>query len=299
MANKIRLGDLLVRAGLIKESDLRVVLAQQKQHGGRLGEHLVRVGLVTEEQIAHALAQQLGLVYNDLSRPPTAAVVSLLPEKVAARLQALAVGYDPRTQVLSVAVSDPLDEEAVAEIARLTGKNVVAQVTPAIVLRRAIEHAYFGVEIRDEGTSEFQLMDIHGRGKTVKVGSRAQAGSDDDELPVLNTGDFEPVLTGELEAVSGDDEGGGSEHAPLAAMRAEQAPVRAAQSAPARAAQSIRTPPPVRPRPAPPVAHGAEGGAPDPHAGEEALRMIWALADLLIERGYLTRADLMKSLREK
>jgi hypothetical protein len=34
-------------------------------------------------------------------------------------------------------------------------------------------------------------------------------------------------------------------------------------------------------------------------SGEEALRMVWAMADLLIERGYFTRAEVMKALREK
>ena len=116
MANKIRLGDLLVRVGLITDSDLRVVLALQKQHGGRLGEHLVRVNLVTEEQIARAVAQQLSLAYNDLARPPPPAVTALLPQKVAARLQALPVAYDARTQQLSVAFSDPLDEDALADL---------------------------------------------------------------------------------------------------------------------------------------------------------------------------------------
>jgi hypothetical protein len=32
--------------------------------------------------------------------------------------------------------------------------------------------------------------------------------------------------------------------------------------------------------------------------GEEALKMVWSIAELLIERGYFTRADLMKSLRK-
>jgi hypothetical protein len=34
-------------------------------------------------------------------------------------------------------------------------------------------------------------------------------------------------------------------------------------------------------------------------SGEEALRMVWAMADLLIERGYFTRAEVMKALRGK
>jgi hypothetical protein len=34
-------------------------------------------------------------------------------------------------------------------------------------------------------------------------------------------------------------------------------------------------------------------------AGEEALRLMWAIGDLLIEKGYLSRAELMAKLRSK
>ena len=282
MGNKIRLGDLLVRAGLITDSDLRVVLAQQKQHGGRLGEHLVRVNLCSEEQIARALAQQLGLVYNDLARQPSPAITSLIPEKVAARLQALAVGYDPRTQQLSVAFSDPLDEEAIEEIARITGKAIAPQVTPANPLRRAIEHAYFGVEVRDEGTKEFELVDIHGRATRVSAGGAYQP---DEDAPLLSTGDMEPLNTGENAPLALQVEEGSGEHPPLSAQQPaapKPAPLRVAPPAPRPA-----------PKPAPAAAAAADG------AGEEALRTVWALAELLIERGYFTRAELMKTLRGK
>lgn len=293
---KMRLGDLLVRAGLITESDLRVVLAQQKQHGGRLGDHLVRVNLVSEEQIARALAQQLGLTYNDLTKAIPAAISALLPEKVAARLQALAVAFDPRTQTLSVAFSDPLDEAAINEVARVTGKQVVAQVTQAANLRRAIEHAYFGVEVRDEGTSEFQLVDIHGRGKTVKVhssGSSTTKEPDDEELPVLGTSEMEP-LPDESGEVAADEDS--DEHVSLG-----QAPLTLEPSQPARTPMRIAPPAmPVAVRPPPPrAAPQAPAAATDSGAGNEALRTVWALAEILIERGYFTRADLMKGLRGK
>jgi hypothetical protein len=294
----MRMGDLLLRAGLISDSDLRVALAQQKQHGGKLGEHLVRVNLLTEETLARALAQQLGLQYTDLSQPPSPAIAQLLPEKVAARLQALPTAFDPRTGVLTVAVSDPLDDEAMDEVARFTGKQIVAQVTPANILRRAIEHSYFGVELKDEGTSEFQLVDIHGRGKTVHVG-------DDHELPELGTSELMPISEDDLQG----SEPQPVEPAPQPAAR--PAPMRIAPTAPTRvpssgnftpagarppgqAGQPQRTPaagaPPPKPAPQASAAHDA---------GDEALKMVWAIADLLIERGYFTRADLMRNLRGK
>ena len=297
---RMRMGDLLLRAGLISDSDLRVALAQQKQHGGKLGEHLVRVNLVTEETLARALAQQLGLTYTDLAQQPSAAIAQLLPEKVAAKLQALPTSFDPRTGILTVAVSDPLDDDALAEVAHFTGKQIVAQVTPANILRRAIEHSYFGVELKDEGTSEFQLMDIHGRGKTVRV-------NEDQDLPELGTSELEPIS---------EDDVLGSEHQPLApepAPAPARAPMRIAPTAPAPVPRSGNFPPAGRPVPAssPGLQRTPAAGTPMPRpapqpqppvaneSGDEALKMVWAIAEVLIEKGYFTRAELMRSLRGK
>ena len=48
-----------------------------------------------------------------------------------------------------------------------------------------------------------------------------------------------------------------------------------------------------------PVVEAIPQAAASDGSGEEALHMVWALADLLIERGYIDRATLMKKLRAK
>src|SRR5436305_413633 len=95
MAIKQKLGDLLVRDGLITEADLRTMLAQQRQHGGRIGEHLIRVNLCSEEQIAQALARQLNIPFNDMSEQPAPALSKLMPHDKASKFQALPMGNNP------------------------------------------------------------------------------------------------------------------------------------------------------------------------------------------------------------
>jgi hypothetical protein len=252
MAIKPRLGDLLVKDGLITESDLRTMLAQQKQHGGKLGEHLVRVNLCTEAQIAQALARQMGMPFNDLSEMPPPAIAKIIPRDVAVRLQVLAVGTDPFAKRLPVVIADPTNARILIEVERVVGRSLTPQVAPALALRRAIENAYYSLDLRDEGTSEFQITGLGGQVKKVKV-SRPE-----EDVQELGEADLEPV-----------------EGEPL-------------EEAPARVAPPMRVAPPPRAAPA---------AASD--SGEEALRMVWALADLLIERGYLTRLELTKHLREK
>src|SRR2546430_17519745 len=107
MANKVRLGDLLVRDGLITEANLRTMLAQQKQHGGRLGEHLIRVNLCTETDIAQALARQLGIPFNDLSDPPAPAVAKIIPRDVAVEGAGPAGGEDTLAATVEGGFGDP------------------------------------------------------------------------------------------------------------------------------------------------------------------------------------------------
>jgi hypothetical protein len=256
MPIKQKLGDLLVKDGLITESDLRTMLAQQRQHGGRLGEHLVRVNLCSEEQIAQALARQLAIPYNDMSEAPAPALTKIIPHDKATHFQALAMGNNPYAKRLPVVFGDPTDMKATMEIEKIVGRPIQVQSGPALLVRRAIEAAYNSIDLRDEGTSEFQVTDVRGGARSVKVSPRmAPAIAVAEEAPELVSGDLEPIVE------------------PL-----EEAEPLAPQAAiPRRIAPS--------PRPA------------ASESGEEALRMVWAMADLLIERGYFTRAELMKKLR--
>ena len=50
-----KIGECLIQAGLISETDLQIALAEHKRTGDRLGAVLVRMNLATEKQIAKAL----------------------------------------------------------------------------------------------------------------------------------------------------------------------------------------------------------------------------------------------------
>ena len=69
MINKgkhIRLGELLLQAGLINPGQLEKAISIQRQEGGRLGEVLVKLGMVKEDQVVSILAQQLKVPFFSL-----------------------------------------------------------------------------------------------------------------------------------------------------------------------------------------------------------------------------------------
>src|SRR5436309_10875265 len=79
-----KIGECLVQAGLITETDLQTALAEHKRSGERLGAVLVRMNLATDRQIAKALAYQLGFAYINLAENvPDPAAVILIPKDVA------------------------------------------------------------------------------------------------------------------------------------------------------------------------------------------------------------------------
>ena len=57
----VRIGELLVKDGIIKQEQLTRALEEQKKTKGRLGSCLVKLGFVTEEDVTTFLSRQYGV----------------------------------------------------------------------------------------------------------------------------------------------------------------------------------------------------------------------------------------------
>ncbi len=133
-----KMGGLLVRHGLISEEQLDCALAEQAERGGKLGEVLVRDLVVTEDQIAAALAEQKGLQHVNLAALEIdRGAVVLLPWRMARMRGVIPVGFDDGKLLL--AMSDPLDVEAIDEAEIRTGFKVEPVVASASQVLYAIE----------------------------------------------------------------------------------------------------------------------------------------------------------------
>ncbi len=133
-----KMGALLVRIGLITEEQLDVALAKQAESGGKLGEVLARDLVVTEDQIAEALAQQKGLLHVNLASVEIdRGAVVLLPWRMARLRGVIPIGF--ASGRLMLAMSDPLDVEAIDETELRTGYKVDPVVASASQVLYAIE----------------------------------------------------------------------------------------------------------------------------------------------------------------
>ena len=132
----MRLGDLLIAAGVIGQEELQKALSIQKQTRERLGDVLIENGMITEQHLIEALQMQLGVDFVDL----TAVSIPLELAKFVPRSIARKYCVVPVKLVkdeLYVAMSDPLNFVAQEEIKAASHKQVV----PMISTRRATEQA--------------------------------------------------------------------------------------------------------------------------------------------------------------
>jgi type IV pilus assembly protein PilB len=136
-----KIGECLIQAGLISETDLQIALAEQKRTGDRLGAVLVRMNLASEKQIAKALAHQLGFAYVNLAEnPPDAAAVVLIPKDVSIKRICIATSLEKN--LLTVAMADPLLFSLVQDLEFQTGYRIKQVVATAAEILDSIQKSY-------------------------------------------------------------------------------------------------------------------------------------------------------------
>ena len=137
----LRLGDLLISAGLITQEQLEEGLALQKGSGKRLGTVLLENGFITETELIEALQMQLGIEFIDLSKVniPTE-LVQAVPKNIAKQYQVVPVRLN--RDELYIAMSDPLNFYAIEEVRKASKKKVIPMVAMSSAVERAIQVLY-------------------------------------------------------------------------------------------------------------------------------------------------------------
>jgi MSHA biogenesis protein MshE len=125
---KIRLGDLLIQAGLLTDAQLQLALQEQKRSGSKLGRAVIDLGFVAEVKLLTALSEQMKIPFIELRHFKfDNQLVQLLPEAMARRFRAIILTREGGG--LLVGMSDPLDLFALDEMDRL----LKVRVQPAVV----------------------------------------------------------------------------------------------------------------------------------------------------------------------
>ena len=136
-----KLGEILVREGLITMEQLRKALLEQKSSGMRLGYTLVKLGFIEETEVSKMLARQYRMPAVDLSRfEVDPKILKLLPPDIASKHTVLPLKREGRT--LTVAIADPNNVTAIEDIKFITRCDVFPVIAGEYTLRNAIERYY-------------------------------------------------------------------------------------------------------------------------------------------------------------
>ena len=136
------LGQLLLEAGAITESDLEKALAQQLGSGLRIGALLVQAGHTDEESVARCLSLQLGLPYVPPPLRGEESALRLVRPELARRGRVLPLSATSRS--VRLAMSDPLDLSILDDVRFQCGRRVEPVVSSVAAVVEGIAHGYGG-----------------------------------------------------------------------------------------------------------------------------------------------------------
>lgn len=152
---KIRLGDLLVSAKAITESQLQKALELQKGSGRKLGEVMMDANMLTQDQLAKAMSEQLGYELVDLSNISISdQVLALVKADLLKKKNVIPVEYGENSNVIRVAMADPLDLDTIDDISIITGCRVEPVIATEHQIKIAIDR-FFGQEEVQSALEQF------------------------------------------------------------------------------------------------------------------------------------------------
>jgi type IV pilus assembly protein PilB len=136
-----RLGDILIREGLITRDQLTAALAEQKSSGHRLGYVLVKLGLVQEIEVTKILARQYRMPAVDLTRfEVDPKILKLVPADFTLKHVVLPLKREGRT--LTVAMADPTNTGVLDDLKFITRYDLFPVIAGEYTLRNLIEKHY-------------------------------------------------------------------------------------------------------------------------------------------------------------
>jgi type IV pilus assembly protein PilB len=140
----IKLGELLVKQGLVRPEQMSRALEEQKKSGGKLGVLLIHMGMIKEPQLLKALEQIFqtpGVDLNTFQIQPAA--TQLVPREVCEKYLLIPV-QKVGTATLVVAFSDPTNTAVRDDLRFITRCKIQPVVGTELGISSAIEKYYGG-----------------------------------------------------------------------------------------------------------------------------------------------------------
>lgn len=134
---RLKLGELLLKNKLISKEQLQTAIEYQKSLGGKIGNIVVKLGFISDEQLTRELARHYGMEVTDLANQILPLdLLKSVPRQIIEKHELIPVHLT--ASVVTVAMSDPTDYEALDELQFATGKKIETTIATRDSIKRAI-----------------------------------------------------------------------------------------------------------------------------------------------------------------
>lgn len=141
----MKLGEELVKQGLITREHLKIALERQVVFGGRVGTNLVELGILTEDEFVKFLSIYMKIPFAESSR-----LVSIDEEAISSITKQMAekykgVPFKKEKSRLHVAMLDPKNVELLNDFRFMSGYDVIPYAASELRVLYALEK-YYGIQ---------------------------------------------------------------------------------------------------------------------------------------------------------
>ena len=170
-----RIGDLLVKEGLITREQLAKAIQEQKQTGARLGYCLVKLALVPEVELTKVLAKQHKMPAVDLTRfEIDPKIAKTVPADIARKHCLIPVKRDGRT--LTVAMADPMELGVLEDLKFITRYDIFPVLAGEFTVRSLIDKVFGATDDAQMASLMDTISELE-----AEVGADVEVVEDEDE----------------------------------------------------------------------------------------------------------------------
>ena len=144
-----RLDHILLRLGFVTPEQVEQAALRQKSRHGRFGSHLLYFKSITEDQLVTALSDQYGLPgFDPGDHEISEEALKKIPVHIAEEHEVFAINHDAVTGSVSIAITDPSNEDAIKMVQSLfNAPRVNLYIASETMIKRLILEWYYGTSV--------------------------------------------------------------------------------------------------------------------------------------------------------
>ena len=178
-----RIGDLLVREGLITREQLARALEEQRQNGTRVGYNLIKLGFIEENELTKMLARQYKMPAIDLARfEVDPKIAKMIPSELAVKNLVIPLKRDGRT--LTIAMADPTNLGVLDDLKFITRYDIFPVIAGEFTLRNVIEKIY-GTQDEQRLEKLMNEIEVDSDVEVIEEEDEDAGAADIDDAPVV------------------------------------------------------------------------------------------------------------------